>query len=159
MIGEGQGGLIAATYGRPCALESVLASRNVQVTELYELAQAWGNVAGIVVDSPRFSRSRGIQLEKLRVAAPELFKDYPIKPLSLMACQLQRTPDYLPVKSFYRDIQANIFPSYYALPLGQLVDTPARLMWEHSGQCPCGKRSYLFAQTQIDSTRLELSRE
>ena len=50
IIGQGQGAIVATAYGHPGCFEQVLATRNVQLSELPELAQAWGNLAAIVVD-------------------------------------------------------------------------------------------------------------
>ena len=69
-------------FAHPGCLESVLASRNVQPVELPEIAEAWGNVRVVVIHEPRLSK-KGVQLEKLKVAAPEMFTDFPIL-LSLM---------------------------------------------------------------------------
>ena len=149
-------------YGRPCHFEAVLASRKVQVTELYSLAQAWGNVAAVVIELPRFSRSRGVQLDKLRVAAPELFLEYPVPPLRLLACHYTKLPDYVAIKDLLRLAHVESFTTYGAIPLEQFAELPARLMWEHTGRCPCGKRSYLFAQCpgclRQDAQEVELLR-
>ena len=56
IIGQGQGAVVAIAYGHPGCFERVLATRNVQLAELPKLAQAWGNVAAIVVDEPRLSK-------------------------------------------------------------------------------------------------------
>ena len=56
IFGEGQGAIVAAGYAKPLCLERVLASRNVQPVELFELAQSWGNVAAVVLHEPRFSK-------------------------------------------------------------------------------------------------------
>ena len=53
VIGKGQGGVVALAYGHPGCLEQVLASRNVQPAELPDIAQAWGNVAAIIIQEPR----------------------------------------------------------------------------------------------------------
>ena len=59
IIGRGQGSVVACAYGHPGCFEQVLASRNVQITELPELAQAWGNVSAIVILEPRLSKKGG----------------------------------------------------------------------------------------------------
>ena len=73
IIGKGQGGVVAAAYGHPGCFEQVLASRNVQPAELPEIAQAWGNVAVIIIHEPRLSK-KGVQLANIQAAAPELFE-------------------------------------------------------------------------------------
>ena len=77
IIGQGQGAVVATAYGHPGNFERVLATRNVQLAELPKLAQAWGNVAAIVVDEPRLSK-KGVQLANLKNACSEMFEDFPV---------------------------------------------------------------------------------
>ncbi|MDP7255226.1 MAG: hypothetical protein QGF00_36865, partial [Planctomycetota bacterium] len=77
IIGKGQGAIVATAYGHPGCFEQVLATRNVQPAELPEISQAWGNVSAIVIHEPRLSK-KGVQLENIRLAAPELFESYPV---------------------------------------------------------------------------------
>ena len=77
LLENGQGAIVAAAYGHPGCLEQVLAARNVQLEELPELAQSWGNVSGILVEEPRLSKSE-IQPTALRASAPQLFEAYPV---------------------------------------------------------------------------------
>ena len=49
IIGKGQGAIVATAYGHAGVLEQVLATRNVQTREVSGIAQAWGNVAVIVI--------------------------------------------------------------------------------------------------------------
>ena len=75
IIGEGQGAIVATAYGHPGCLETVLATRNVQVAEIPSISQAWGSVRCIVVHAPRLSK-KGVQLENLKKAAPDMFAPY-----------------------------------------------------------------------------------
>ena len=60
-------------YAHPGVFEQVLASRNVQPAELPEIAQAWGGITGVLLQGPRLFK-KGVQ----KLAAPELFQDYPV---------------------------------------------------------------------------------
>ena len=65
-------------YAHPGCLEQVLATRTVQPAELAEICQPWGNIAVVVIQEPRLSR-KGVQLDKIKQASPELFQAYPIQ--------------------------------------------------------------------------------
>ena len=64
-------------YAHPGLLEQVLAGRNLQPAELPEIAQAWGGVTGVFIQEPRLSK-KGVQLENLKLAAPECFEEVPL---------------------------------------------------------------------------------
>ena len=104
IIGAGQGAVVAAAYAHPGCFESVLASRNVQVRELPEIASAWGNVAGIIIHEPRLSK-RGVQLEALKLAAPELFACYPIPSRRLIGWKDDKAIHYKDTKAFFEAVR------------------------------------------------------
>ena len=45
LVGFGQGGVVAQAYGHPLAMETALQARNVQVSELTGIAEAWAGVS------------------------------------------------------------------------------------------------------------------
>ena len=94
IFGRGQGTIVAAAYGHASCLEQVLQTRNVQPTELPEIAQSWGNVSGILIQEPRLSNA-GVQLQTLRLAAPELFEAYPVASRRTVAWKDDRVLYYL----------------------------------------------------------------
>ena len=53
---------------------------------------------------------------------------------------------YLETKAFLEAAKVEVAKELGAIPLGVLIEEPPRLMWEHQGECPCGKKSYLFGQ-------------
>ncbi len=58
VIGDGQGALAAIGYGKASVLETAMATRNVQRREAQQIAEAWGNVSCVLVQSPRMSKSQ-----------------------------------------------------------------------------------------------------
>ncbi len=81
-------------------LEQVMSSRNVQIAELHELASAWGNVAGVVVSRPKLSK-KGLQMDKLQAAAPELFDNkFPVPTRRLFGWKDAKSPQYLEHNAF-----------------------------------------------------------
>ena len=145
IIGKGQGGVVAAVYGHPGSLEQVFATRNVQPAELPEIAQAWGNVSAIIVQEPRLSK-KGVQLESIKLAAPELFQDYPVRSRRTVSWKDTRILHYNDTKEFFRLAKIEVSEEFGSIPFPGLLEEPSLLMWEHQGRCPCGKRSYLFGQ-------------
>jgi len=145
IIGKGQGAVVALTYGRPGALEQVFGTRNVQVPELPELNQAWGNVSTIVIQEPRLSR-KGVQLNNLQAACPELFSSYPLPSRRTFTWKDMKIPHYLETKKLLELTQVEVVKDFGSIPFPALISEPATLMWEHSGKCPCGNRCYLNGQ-------------
>ena len=143
IVGKGQGALVALAYGHPGALEQVFATRNVQVAELPELAQAWGNVNMIVIQEPRMSR-RSVGLKVLRTACPELFQPYPVESRRTITWKDTKIQHYVETKELLTAADVQVVANFQLIPFMVLMDLPATLMWEHQGKCPCGKRTYLF---------------
>ena len=52
---------------------------------------------------------------------------------------------YVETKLFYEAAAVEVFPDFGSLPLYELMQEPPQLMWEHSGKCLCGRRSFLFS--------------
>ena len=136
---------MAAVYGHPGCLEQVLASRNVQLVELPEIAQSWGNVAAVLVHEPRLSK-KAVQLDVLKLAAPEFFASYPMPSRRTLSWKDEKGLHYLDTKAFLEAAKIEVVSSFWAIPLARLVEEPPTLMWEHQGRCQCGRRSYLFGQ-------------
>ena len=113
--------------------------------ELPEVAQSWGKVAAILVHEPRLSK-KGVQLEVLKMAAPEFFAGYPIASRRTLGWKDEKSLHYLETKAFFEAAHIEVVTSFSAVPLGALVEIPPTLMWEHQGRCQCGRRSYLFGQ-------------
>ena len=145
IVGEGQGAIVAAAYGHPGCLETVLATRNIQLPEIPDISQAWGNVRCIVIHAPRLSK-KGVQLENLKKASPDMFAPYPVPSRRVMTWKDMKTLHYLETKQFFEAAAVEVVPAFGDLPLYTLLQEPPQLMWEHSGKCLCGKRSYLFSQ-------------
>ena len=143
IIGKGQGAVVALTYGHPGALEQVFATRNVQVAELPELCQAWGNVSTIVIQEPRLSR-RGVQLNNLQAACPELFSPYPLPGRRTFSWKDMKIPHYLDTKKLLELTRVEMVKDFGSVPFAALISEPPTLMWEHSGKCQCGKRCCLL---------------
>ena len=151
-------GIVAVAYAKPLCLEQVLSSRNVQTVELKEIAQAWGNVAGVIVHEPRLSRAKGVQREKLKLAAPEMFNGtFPVPSRRIFGWKDTKSIHYLETKQFLDEALIETVDSLRHVPLGQLVAEPPTLMWEHQGKCPCGRRSFLSASVANASRQRQMS--
>jgi len=146
IFGEGQGAMIAAAYAKPLCLEHALQTRNVQRKEAHILAQAWGNVALVLIHEPRMSR-KALSLDKIKIAMPELFAtDFPISDRRVIALKDQKSAHYISTKEFYHELKVAVADSVADVSLDHLIQHPPLLMWEHNGVCSCGKRTFLFGQ-------------
>ena len=63
---------MALGLSKALLLESCLALRNVQVSEVPPLARAWGAVRAVIISQPRVGRSK-LDVKILKQAVPELF--------------------------------------------------------------------------------------
>jgi hypothetical protein len=146
IFGDGQGALIAMGLSRPFLLEQALSTRNVQRREVYTIAQAWGNVSAIILHEPRMSK-QGLPVENLKIAVPEFFDmTFPVPALRCFAIKESKSSDYKALKELYGTFKVNVVDDLGQIQLDSLALEPARLMWEHSGECACGRRTYLFGQ-------------
>ena len=147
VIGLGQGALVALGFARPYVLELVLQTRNVQQRqEAQQIGEAWGAVAGIISIDPRMFK-KGLVLDLFRLAMPEFFKtNCPVPSVRQFGLRNAKSSHYLADKEFYAELEVEILEGYDKAVLSVVVQSPARLMWDHDGQCTCGRRTYLFGQ-------------
>ena len=121
-----------------------LATRNVQRAEAQDIAQAWGNVSGILIWRPRLSKTV-LGVDKLKFAVPELFdQTYPVESVRTYLLLNKQEPSYLALKEFAEMTSLERIESIHEPPLQLLVEEPSRLMWDHNGQCGCGHRTYFI---------------
>ena len=88
---------------------------------------------------------KGVQLQALRQAAPELFSSYPKPSRRTFSWKDPKVTHYNETKEFTSAARIEVVDSFKDIPFLELVEEPATLMWEHEGRCQCGKRSYLFS--------------
>ena len=85
------------------------------------MAEAWGNVAGILISHPRISR-KGLQLDKLRAALPEFFKEVEgIEDRRIFLVKDIRSAHYNDEKILAAEANWAVLDSLHDAPLGQLV--------------------------------------
>ena len=128
-------------------MELALATRNIQRREAQQIAEAWGNVSCILVVHPRVTR-KGLQLDKLEIAVPELFKELigvPSKRIFLIKDPV--SSHYNDEKLFAERARLAVCSALNAPPLHQMAQEASTMMWEPSGVCPCGKRGPICLAT------------
>ena len=145
IIGEGQGGLIAAGFAKPGVVEAAFTTRNVQQQEVYQLAAAWGKVGVVVIRNPRMSKT-GVYIDKLKHAVPELFAEHPEHTTKTILVKQKNDPLYESTKKFEQIMSLVTVMNLSDLPWNEVLTIPARLMWEHNGKCSCGRRVFLFCE-------------
>ena len=96
---------------------------------------------------PRLSK-KGLQLDNLKLAAPDLFKKHTVPSRRTFAWKAKVT-HHEETSKFYKDAGVEIATDMGAVPLLGLMNESPTLMWEHSGTCQCGKRSYMFGQCTL----------
>ena len=146
IFGTGQGAVVAAGYALPELFEKTLQTRNVQQTEVGGLASAWGNVKVIIIEGPRLSAT-GLRAAKLKEAVPELYKEtsaVEVVPTFCVAAAPGKL--YHEIKEFGSHPLRKIVQEMKSIPLQGLLEQKNRLIWEHGGECGCGRRTYLFGQ-------------
>ena len=102
VVADGQGALIALALSRPLLLESCMALRNIQLSEVPSLAKAWGAIRVIIVSQPRVGKAK-LDVHILRQAVPELFDDtVPWPSLEAVAIDVRDSPTYEQEKELKR---------------------------------------------------------
>ena len=88
-----------------------------------------------------------MRADKLKEAVPELFKKTSAADVVPTFC-IATAPGklYHEIKEFASHPLRNPMPDMKPIPLQGLLDDKCRLIWEHSGGCGCGKRTYMFGQ-------------
>ena len=110
------------------------------------MAEAWGKVTCIIVTSPRMSKSN-FGLEKLRAGVPELFEtDGPVPAIKTYGVRKAKAPHYHEEKQFFSSLDIPLVENVGELPLAVAAEEAGRTVWEHDGQCQCGRRTFLFGQ-------------
>ena len=105
IIAHGQGALIALGLARPYVLELSLQTRNVQRQEAQRIGEAWGNIRGIVALNPRMFK-KGLMLDLLRPALPELFKnDCPVEDVRSFCIKSYKSSHYEDEKTLGIDLK------------------------------------------------------
>lgn len=146
IIGEGQGALICYDFAKPFVMELSLQTRNVQKQEAQQMGEAWGNVSAIVGINPRLFK-KGIMLNDLQLAMPELFKDKcPVPSIRHFQLQDYKSSVYLEEKELVEKLSLEEIDGINKAVLSVLVKQPGRIMWDNDGVCSCGKHTYLFCQ-------------
>ena len=86
-------------------------------------------------------------LEKLRAGVPEMFAtDSPVAAVKTYGVKKAKTPHYHEEKQFFNSLDIPLVESVGELPLAVAAEEAGRTVWEHDGQCQCGRRTYLFGQ-------------
>ena len=98
---------------------------------------------GIIVQEPKLSK-KGVQKEVLKLAAPELFEEYPVPSRQTWSWKDPNTLHYHDVAALLMEARISVAITLGAVPFMHLAKTPTAVMWAHNGKCQCGRRSYLF---------------
>jgi hypothetical protein len=154
VVGSGQGGAVAIALASPLLLEVCLAARNFKLPELREIAPAWSKVKQIVAIQPRLARKDPIG-PMFKLIAPELF-DQELQNSSpspegrwghaSVLGVIPRNYRDTSAEDLFRELNIPVGTSMGAISWNGVMDRRPRLMWEHEGQCQCGRKTYLAGQ-------------
>ena len=118
----------------------------MQRAECQEIASAWGGIKLIIVSEPRVSKT-GLGHTRLELAVPELYlKQEVAEPLRTVLLRLKHSPHYDELSQLAEKLQLVQVKSLGMIPIELALLSPSRLMWEHNGVCPRGRRTYLLSQ-------------
>jgi hypothetical protein len=145
VVGAGQGAIVCLAAASPVVVESVLLARNVHITEAHKVASAWAQVKLMFGVNPRIGKSKpGGQL--LKEACPEWFTPHVLECLP----RLGMVEKYVPVREEIEELlscagvmQVN---SLESVMWSSWLERDSKELWEHEGQCACGRRTRLFGQ-------------
>ena len=144
VIGFGQGGVISSMIRWPLVVELTLQARNLQNREVRQVGSAWSKIKGVWSVNPRVWKTQ-IGAEDVMQACPEIRKEFSVEPLKGFGVSTkQGRPD--DTAAMFETLRLSKVEGIDALNLRSLLLEPSREMWEHSGVCSCGKRTYLFSR-------------
>ena len=63
-----------------------------------------------------------------------------------MLLRLKHSPHHEELNQFAEKLQLVQVKSLGMISIEPALLSPSRLMWEHNGICPCGRRTYLLSQ-------------
>ena len=122
--------------------------------ELREIAPAWSQVKQIVAIQPRLARKDKIG-PRFKHIAPELFDEELKKSSPSPDSRWGHAPvlgviprNYLDTSAedLFKELDIPVGASMGAISWNGVMDRRPRLMWEHEGQCQCGRKTYLAGQ-------------
>ena len=143
VVADGQGALVALGLANALCLETCLAMRNVQLPEIPPLAKAWGAIRAVVVSTPRWGKA-SLDVERLRRAVPEMFDlSSPWEGLPTTFVVTKHSPLHSKEVELCERLRLVTVPKIQDVLLLQMLERPAKLMWEHNGKCMCGRRTFL----------------
>ena len=136
---------MAHAYGRPLAMELALQARNVQVSELTGIAEAWAGVKIILVSGPRLNKVR-TGAEVVERSLPEAYVgDYPVESRPTYGL-IEKCPKKDESRALLERMKVQESENWSALPLDRALKTKSPEVWSHEGVCACGRRTYIFAR-------------
>ena len=136
---------MAHAYGQPLSMETALQARNVQVSELTGIAEAWAGTKLVLVVSPRLHKVKtgGEVVER---SLPEAYvSDYPVDGRPTYGF-LEQRPKKDESRTFLERMKVPELTEWSALPLRQSLKAKVPEVWPHEGVCACGRRTFLFAR-------------
>ncbi len=131
-----------------------MAARHIKIEESREIAPAWNKVKQIVAIKPRMWRKDPLGI-MFRQIVPELF-DREVQAsspgpegrwghVSVLGVIPRNYPD-TSVEGLFQELNIPIGATMGAISWDGVMDRRPRLMWEHEGQCQCGRKTYLAGQ-------------
>ena len=144
VVGLGQGGIIAGMLRFPLVVEVTLQARNLQRKEIQTVVAGWAQIKAFWAINPRmWKTSPGADL--LLLSCPEIGKEFPVEPLRAYGI-VTRGPNLEGVRRVTEVLKAGEIKEIASVNLISLAKEPSIEVFEHNGQCACGKRAYVFAR-------------
>ena len=144
VVGLGQGGIIAGMLRFPLVVEVTLQARNLQRKEIQTVVAGWAQIKAFWAVNPRmWKTSPGADL--LLLSCPEIGKEFPVEPLRAYGI-VTRGPNLEGVRRVTEVLKAGEIKEIASVNLISLAKEPSIEVFEHNGQCACGKRAYVFAR-------------
>ena len=144
VVGLGQGGVIAGMLRFPLVIEVTLQARNLQRKEIHAVVSGWSRIRAFWSVNPRMWKTVS-GAEFLTLSCPEVGKAFPIEPLRAYGV-VTRGPNQDGIRKILDLLQAGEVKDIAAVNLVSLLKEPPIEVFEHNGQCSCGKRAYVFAR-------------
>ena len=145
LLGYGQGGAIAWCLKHPLVVEAALAARVVQPEEAAQLVQAWNKLDLLVAWRPGLGKVKP-GLDLLVGGMGALVGEFPVGSLLTYVVAEKSFAHRAEVEAWCERQQQLCCKALEDVPWLSVAWMARPPLWEHSGQCSCGRRTYLFSE-------------
>ena len=120
----------------------------MQAAEALKIGDYWGKVKLVVAGMPRMSRVQNAKLgpHMIQQFCPEMIDGtFPVPNIRAIGVKDQHSETY-DFDNVFAIMKTEVKNNFGEIMWEECLAKKPREMWSHEGQCPCGRKTYLFGQ-------------